>query len=555
LISGAGLAGGGALGMTADHISVCRATRDSGCRERFASLWWRPRIEPEGTAMTLRTWLRPAIPAFATVLLAATAITPAARAQTAPVSAEQAKVVEGNIRAWIAGQIGAAVDVSTLPLRVVAETDSYQLEVPFGGLIADGAVHMDDGKVTLRVKQLDDHRWSIEDFRLPSPWTFSVDKSLQDASKEGFSGLTIKIGDQDTHGVLDTSLATTSTVDTKIQGYTVVVQGKQGPQTTRVDGLTSHMAWQPTADGLLTMTGQSNLDGYKAATVLPDGQKLAIDIAHMRASLTAKGVAMADMGTMIHSVAQLIASAKAIQASGAPKPDGIPDADKATVKALVKALAGLMGSLTTDTSYEDVKVDVGGQAGSLHKLSIGFDMAAPKGRADIAWRIGLEGLESPMIPPGVYRDYLPREVKLTPHIGGIPKAALLDLVLKSIDDPDAADNFMPMATALLEKGPLVLGVKDISLDLGPAKLTGGGAVKVTSVADYSGAGEFRVTGLDALIQRVNATPELKQAGPGLIFVKGIGHQDGKVTVWKIRYEGNKLFINDTDMSAMIPGGK
>jgi hypothetical protein len=38
-------------------------------------------------------------------------------------------------------------------------------------------------------------------------------------------------------------------------------------------------------------------------------------------------------------------------------------------------------------------------------------------------------------------------------------------------------------------------------------------------------------------------------------VKGIGHQDGKVTVWKIRYEGNKLFINDTDMSAMIPGGK
>lgn len=505
--------------------------------------------------MTFRAWLRPAIPAFATVLLAATAITPAARAQTAPVSAEQAKVVESNIRAWLTAQIGTAVDVSALPLQVIAEADSYQLEVPFGGKFAGGAVDVSEGRVTLRVKQLDDHRWSIEDFRLPSPWTFSVDKSLQDASKEGLSGMTFKIDNQDTHGVLDTSLATTSTLDTKIKGYAVTVQGKQGPQTTRVDALTSHMAWQPTPDGLLTMTGQSTLDGYTAATVLPDGQKLAIDVGHLRASMTANGVAMAGLGTMIHSAAALVASAQAMKASGAPTPDGIPEADKATVKTLVKALGGVLGALTTDTAYEDVKVDVGGQGGSLHKLSIGFDMAAPKGRAEIAWRIGLEGLASPMIPAGVYRDYLPRRIALTPHIGGIPKQDLIDLVLKAIDDPDLADNFMQVASGLLEKGPLMLGVRDIALDLGPARLSGGGGVKVASVDDFSGAGEFRATGLDELIKRANSTPELKQAAPALIFLKGIGHQEGKATVWKIRYAGDKLFVNDNDMSAMVPGGK
>ncbi len=505
--------------------------------------------------MTFRTWLRPAIPAFATVLLAATAITPAARAQTAPVSAEQAKVVEGNIRAWLTGQIGPLVDVAALPLQVIAETDSYQLAVPFGGKMADGAINVGDGKITLRVKQLDDHRWSIEEFRLPSPWTFSVDKSLQDASKEGLSGMTLKIGDQDTHGVLDTSLATTSTLDTKIQGYTVVVQGKEGPQTTRVDGLTSHIAWQPTADGLLTMIGQSDLNGYKAATVLPDGQKLAIDIGSMRASMTAKGVRMADIGAIIHTAVQLGVSAQAMKAAGAPKPDGIPDADKPTVKALVTALAGLMGSLTTDTSYENVSVDVGGQTGSLHKLSIGFDMAAPNGHADIAWRIALQGLDSPLIPPGVYRDYLPHQLKLTPHVGGVSKPELVALVMRLIDDPNAADDSMQVAAALLAKGPLVLGVKDIAVDLGPATLSGGGAVTVKSVADYSGAGEFHATGLDELIQKANATPELKQAAPGLVFLKGLGKQEGKITVWKIRYAGNKLFVNDNDMSAMIPGGK
>jgi hypothetical protein len=505
--------------------------------------------------MTLRTWLRPAIPALATVLLAATAISPAARAATAPVSAEQAKQVETNIRAWLTGQVGALVDVSALPLQVIAETDSYQLAVPFGGVLADGAVKVGDGKITLRVKQLDDHRWSIEDFRLPSPWAFTVDKSLQDASKEGLSGMTFTFGDQDTHGVLDTSLATTSTLDTRIKGYGVVAQGKEGPQTTYVDGLTSHMAWQPTSDGLLTMTGQSDLDGYRAATMLPSGEKLAIDIAHMRASLTAKGVAMADLGAIIHSAVQLGVSAKALHDSGAPQPDGIPDADKATVKALVKALAGMMVSLTSDSSYEGLKVDIGGQAGSLHKLSIGFDMAAPKGHVDIAWRIGLEGLDSPLIPPGVYRDYLPRRLKLTPHIGGISKPELVALLLRSIDDPKAADNFMQVAATLLAKGPLVLGVKDIAVDFGPAALSGGGGVTVKSVADYTGAGEFHVTGLDELIQKANATPELKEAAPGLVFLKGLGKQEGKAMVWKIRYAGHKLFVNDNDMSAMMPGGK
>jgi hypothetical protein len=505
--------------------------------------------------MTFRTWLRPAVPALAAALLAATAFTPAARAQAPAVSAEQAKVVEGDLRAWLGGLIGAAVDVGALPMQVIAEADGYQLEVPLGGKLADGAVSMGDGKVTVRIKQLDDHRWSVESMRLPSPWTFSVDKALQDASKEGISGMTIKLGDQDVHGVVDTSMATTSTLDTKIQGYVVQVQGKQGPQTTRVDGITSHVAWQPSGGGLLSMTGQSDMTGYKAATMLPSGETLAIDIGHLGAGMTAKGVSPVASDSMIRSIAALVASAQKIKAAGGPVPDGVPDADKATAKALVKALGGLMGSLTTDTSYEDIKVDVGGQGGSLHRLSIGFDMAAPGGHADLAWRIALQGLDSPMIPPGVYRDYLPRELKLTPHVGGIDKAELVALVERAIDDPKATEDFMQVATRLLAKGPLVLGVRDIAFDLGPAKVSGGGGVKVMSMADFTGAGEFHVTGLDELIQRANATPELKQAAPGLIFLKGIGKQEGKVTVWKIHYAAHKLMVNGNDMTAMLGGGK
>lgn len=503
--------------------------------------------------MTVRSWLRPAIPAFAAALLAATAFTPA-RAAPPPVSADQAKVVEGDLRAWLGGLVGAIVDVKDLPLKVTAEADSYELSVPFGGAIADGAVNLGDGAITVRVKPLDDHRWSVESFRLPSPWTIHVDKKLTEASKNGISGMMVKIGDQDTHGVIDTSLATTSTLDTRVKGYVVTMDTKEGPQHTRVDGVTSHVVWQPGAAGLVDVSGQSEVTGYQASSVLPTGKKLAIGIGKMAASLSAKGVAAADLGAMLHGASSLIASAKAAGEAGKPKPDGIPDADKPTVKALVKALGGMMGSLTTDTSYENLTVDVGGMGGSLHKLAIGFDMAAPGGHAQLAWRIMLQGLDSPMIPPGVYRDYLPHELRLTPHVGGIDKHALEALLQRVIDDPNAADDFMTVSAELLAKGPLELGVRDIAFDLGPAKLVGGGGVRIVSMADYTGAGEFRVTGLDELIQRANATPELKPAVAGLIFIKGIGKQEGKTTVWKIRYADHKLMVNDNDMTAML-GGK
>lgn len=503
--------------------------------------------------MTRRTRLRTVAPALIAMLLAATAITPPARAEVPAVSAEQAKVVEQTLRAWLTGQIGAAVDVSKLPLNVTAEADTYQLAVPFGGAMADGMVQMGTGSITARIKQLDANRWSVEGFRLPSPWTIGVDKKLQDASKGGLSGMTIRIGDQDTRGVIDTSFATTSTLDTKIAGYTVQADSKEGPQITRVDGLTNHLAWQPEGGGLLTVTGRSVADGYKASSMLPDGQKLTIGIGRMTGSLDAKGVATGALEAMIHSFATLAASVQQVAAAGKNGPGDITDADRATARALVKALAGLMGSFKADSSYENVSVDYGGQAGGLRKLALGFDMAAPGGRTELAWRIGLDGLTLPPVVPPVALTYVPRQLTLTPHVGGVSKAALTAVMLQLIDDPDAADDFMGIASGLLEKGPLTAGIRDIAFDIGPAKLTGGGGVKIVSMAEYTGAGEFRMTGLDELIKAANTTPELKEAAPALIFIKGIGKQEGKAVVWKISYEGNRLKVNGTDMTAMMNG--
>ncbi|OJY70399.1 MAG: hypothetical protein BGP12_21920 [Rhodospirillales bacterium 70-18] len=519
--------------------------------------------------MLLRARLRPAYAVFAAGLLAgaapavaqtapAPAPAPAAPAPAAPVTAArvteaQAQALEAGLRAWLTGQVGTAVDVAALPLRVVAGDDGYRIEIPFGGPARSG-VSFGDGVVSARVKQLDDHRWAIEDMRLPSPFSVALDPSLQAAGKDVPSSMTLKIAEQDMHGILDTSLATTSSFDTRLRGYSVEIQGAQGVQTTQVDGVTGHMVLQPTSDGRLTMTGQSSLDKYAAHSLMPDGSALDIGIDRMRTSVTASNVDMAGAGALVHALAGLAASVQEAAKVEAGKVE-VTEADKAGARAVVRALAGLMDGMTSEQTYEGIHVALGGQTGSLRKLSIGFDMAAPAGKADLAWRIDIEGLQSPMIPEGVMRDYLPKRIALTPHIGGIPKHDLEDLILRSIDDPNAADNAMASVLALLDKGPLRLAVEDVAFDVGPARLTGGGGVKVAALDDISGGGEFRATGLEALIKQANTTPELKSAAPFLIFLKGIGRQVGAATVWKIRYADNKVLVNDTDLSAMMPGGK
>ena len=69
---------------------------------------------------------------------------------------------------------------------------------------------------------------------------------------------------------------------------------------------------------------------------------------------------------------------------------------------------------------------------------------------------------------------------------------------------------------------------------------------------HSAKAELRATGLDALIRRANAVPELKIAAPVLIFLKGIARQDGNESVWAISYVDRKMVVNDTDLSGLMP---
>lgn len=248
---------------------------------------------------------------------------------------------------------------------------------------------------------------------------------------------------------------------------------------------------------------------------------------------------------------------KAIQAArapaaAAPTPALSPD-QQASVKTALVALADLITGFDEHGAMENMHVSGAGHSGHVDKLAAGFSASAPDGKALIRLTFAIDGLDSPDIPPGVYRDYLPRHLSIAPRVGGVPAADLHDLMLRAAnsggDDPQLPDQAM----ALLAKGPLAVGLDELSFDFGPATLKGTGEVRISGMNQYEGEAHFVATGLDDLIKKAGTVPELKEAGPVLFLVKGMGKQDGATTVWDVTYSQGKMMVNGNDLSQMMPG--
>jgi len=243
---------------------------------------------------------------------------------------------------------------------------------------------------------------------------------------------------------------------------------------------------------------------------------------------------------------------QALRAPNAAKPVLTGEQRTAMHDALV-AVADLLQGFDQQVSMENVHVVGAGYTGHLAKFATELSVDAPAGKVTLHFHVGLDGLDSPDIPPGVFRDYLPRHISITPRIGGVPAAALHDLLLHAADNPGDDPQMEAEAKSLLDKGPVVVGLEELSLDFGPATLTGSGELRVIGTDQYDGDAQFKATGLDDLIAQANTVPELKQAGPVLFLLKGMGKQDGDATVWNISYHDKKVLVNGNDLSAMLPG--
>jgi hypothetical protein len=236
----------------------------------------------------------------------------------------------------------------------------------------------------------------------------------------------------------------------------------------------------------------------------------------------------------------------------APHPP-IPEAARPAAHELLAALRELLGSYEQAFALKQIKFDAGGHGGTLNDMMVSLGGGAPGGRLDLHMALAMDGLDSPEVPPGLIHDYLPRHLSLRPRISGVPSQDLADLISAAIDSDGTNDDELgQMAFGLLAKGPLSIGIDDLSLEMGPAALSGSGGVQVSSPVDMVAQASLRLKGFDALMADASQRPELAQAAPVMIFLKGIGKQEGDAVVWNVSYQDKKLLVNGTDLSAMMP---
>jgi hypothetical protein len=521
----------------------------------------------------------------------------AAPIRAAEVSDEQAQQLEQRMRDWLAALTGPSVDLGERPVQFVAEDDHYALTIPLAGVFGRSGITLESAPMTGTAKPLDGGRWAIDDIRAPSPLKLTF------PSPDGHGTIisTIAVTEQDQHAVLDPSLATSSTWDATIRGYTSTTEGPTGAGHSSIDRIVSHIAWEPAGNGRMNALLDSDyhliaINSTMPATAgAPNIGPVSFTAERGLTTMHANGVMPERITQLLHAAIQLspmaVAEMQAVAqeaetsradarpsqgkradakpgdgkrkpaAKPATAPAAAPPAthvtvtaqDRATLREAVVALQDLSSGFDEQATLQDVHVAGGGHGGHADKLSLGMAVDAPEGLLRLRYNIGLDGLDSPEIPAGVLRNFLPRHIALTPRLSGLPATDVIALLLRAIDSNGDDPDLEVQAKALLGKGPVAYGLDELALDVGAATLTGSGEMQGTGSNGYTGHAHLAATGLDALIRSANTTPELKQAAPALIFLKGIGQQDGKSVVWDIAYQDGKVLVNGTDMSQMMPG--
>lgn len=476
----------------------------------------------------------------AALLLGLLAPLPALAQPAASPSETGAQAIAQAVRDWLAQQTANALDLSALALKVVADGDTYRLEVPFGGTYFDSDLKVDEAALAATIRPLEGGRWEIVNAAMPPRLRAEV-RSRKDGST---ATLTVAIDSQETTGTLDPSLAGPSRYTIAVDGYSTAMESAAGAQSSRIGKLVGRAEWTPTAPGRMTIQGDSTMQDYTSISPLPGGQQAKVTIGRIDGATRLENFDMSGFGALLRTAFELGASAK----------EG-KTADKAAGAALARTLlgqvAGMLDAMESEYTYSDVRVEGGALfSGSLRHFGMGLAVGAPDGKADVKLRLALEGLDTPLIPPGPWLEFIPHKLTLTPRVGGVPKDVVMALLHRAIETD--GKGMAGEAMAALAANPVSLGIGDLLIDLGPMRLKGEGSLEVTSLEEASGEAELRATGFDALIRRANAVPELKMAAPVLIFLKGIAVQEGTETVWRISYADRKVMVNDTDLSDLMP---
>ena len=457
----------------------------------------------------------------------------------------QAAALQQQLKDWLASLLGPTIILPDLALRITGEGDHYLLTVPIPGLDspANGVA------VTASVKPLDGGRWSIDALNLPDAANFTV--TMPDAVDKTAGGPTkveMTVGKQDSHAVIDPALTTPSTMQIDLHDLAVTTDNPTQHQEQKIDRYAVATTLQPAADGRLALNMDATMEGWKSAARVNGEAAVAFGAQKLHATGKIDGVSRERVTGLLTAISALI---------GALPPDlmdkdttDLPPAAREQLRTVIESLSDVLNSVRLEETVDGLQVEVAGMGGlAMQKLLVGFGAEAPAGRLHIWFDIGVDGLDTPTLPPSM-TAYLPKHLALRPSLSGVQTADLRQLALDAAK-PDADDKLLdPDIAAICAHGGVDLGLETFAFDLGPAKIEGVGHLVVLSPKTWRGEARLSATGLDELTAQARSNPELQQALPVLLMMRGMAKPDGQKLVWNIASEGGSVTVNGVDLSAL-----
>jgi len=467
----------------------------------------------------------------------------AARADA--IGPEQADALQHQLKDWIGTIVGPAVNLPELPLHISAAGDSYRLEWP---LAADQA----DAKITASLHPLDGGRWAIDNLALPADASFSI--AMPDAVNGAEpTKVSLRVGSQDSHAVIDPAFAAASTLALQLNDLAIVSDSAKQHQEQKIGHYAVSGSLTPAANGRLDLDLQGSMQNWASAGHTEGGATVLFAADALRATARIDGVNRDSTAALIAAAVGLVTTLPAdVAVKG--KDAELSDAARAQLRKLIEATSDLASALHLTEEVDGLKVDIAGTGGvSLKHAALGVGGESKDGRLHAWLDVGVDGIATPTLPPEM-AAYLPQHVALRPSISGITTADLRAIALDAASDRKD-DRIARDMAAIYAHGGLGVGLDELAFDVGPAKLAGTAQLTATAPNAFSGEAHVTCKGLDQLIDQVREKPEMQQALPILIMLRGLARTEGDHLVWDVAVHDGSFTVNGTDLSQLGIGRK
>jgi hypothetical protein len=457
----------------------------------------------------------------------------------------QAQALQQQLKNWLGGLLGPGVALPEPLLRITGERDHYLMAWPLPGL--DNPTG--DAAVTASVRPLDSGRWAIDGIRLPDSANFTM--TIPDTGDIATSGplkAALTVGRQDSRGEIDPTLVSPSTLHIDLGSLAITTDTATEHQEQLVDRYVADTSLKPVRDGRLDVLMDATMAGWKSAVRAESGSAVAIAARNVHALGRIDGVDRDKVGGLVSAMSGFYRALPPDVAEKHGKGD-LPAPARAQLRAMIEALPDMLAGVRLEETVEGLQVEVAGMGGfALQRILLGFGGEAPGGNLRVWFDVGLDGLETPSLPPKV-TSYLPKHVELRPSISGIRTADLTKLALDATEE-GADDRIAADIAAIFSHGGVDLGLETLSFDLGPAKVEGVGKLVVLSPETWRGEARLSATGIDELTAQARSNADLQQALPVLIMLRGLAKPDGDRLVWQIASEGTSVTVNGIDLSQL-----